>query len=108
MTAEAQPALRSAAERDEHYRRVARLAVGALTLVRLLWLAGHPTDLYVDEAQYWFWSLHPALGYYSKPPLIAWIIALTTGIFGESELGIRIAAPILHLATSLVVFAIGR
>jgi 4-amino-4-deoxy-L-arabinose transferase-like glycosyltransferase len=108
MTVEIQPVLHASAERDDHYRRIARLSVGALTLVRLLWLASHPTDLYVDEAQYWFWSLHPALGYYSKPPLIAWIIALTTAAFGESELGIRFAAPILHLATSLIVYGIGR
>src|SRR5262249_35006020 len=79
----------------------------ALTLLRLLWLALQPADLYPDEAQYWFWAQHPALGYYSKPPLVAWLIALTTSIFGESEFAIRLSAPLLHAATAIFVYAIG-
>ena len=31
-------------------------------------------SLYGDEAQYWLWSQSPALGYYSKPPLLAWFL----------------------------------
>jgi 4-amino-4-deoxy-L-arabinose transferase-like glycosyltransferase len=79
----------------------------AITGLRLLWLVFQPADLYPDEAQYWFWAQHPALGYYSKPPLVAWLIALTTGLFGESEFAIRLSAPLLHAATALFVYAIG-
>ena len=79
----------------------------AITALRLLWLVFQPGDLYPDEAQYWFWAQHPALGYYSKPPLIAWLIALTTGLFGESEFAIRLAAPLLHAGTAVFVYAIG-
>jgi hypothetical protein len=79
----------------------------AITGLRLLWLVFQPADLYPDEAQYWFWAQHPALGYYSKPPLVAWLIALTTGLFGESEFAIRLSAPLLHAATALLVYAIG-
>jgi 4-amino-4-deoxy-L-arabinose transferase-like glycosyltransferase len=107
MTAAA-PTRSSAAEADARYRRLTLLVVGALTLVRLMWLMRDPVDLYADEAQYWYWSLHPALGYYSKPPLIAWIVALTTSLFGEGEFGIRVGAPLLHYATSFVIYAIGR
>ena len=78
-------------------------AVIAITAARLVWLAVQPADLYPVEAQYWFWSLHPALGYYSKPPLIAWLIALTTSLFGDSEFAIRLSAPLLHaIAAGLV------
>src|SRR5439155_2360457 len=49
---------------------------------------------------------HPALGYYSKPPLVAWLIALTTGLFGESEFAIRLSAPLLHAGTAVFVYAI--
>jgi 4-amino-4-deoxy-L-arabinose transferase-like glycosyltransferase len=80
--------------------------VAAITLVRLLWLVYQPADLYPDEAQYWFWAQHPALGYYSKPPLVAWLIALTTWLFGESEFAIRLAAPLLHAGTAVVIYAI--
>ena len=79
----------------------------AITGLRLLWLVFQPADLYPDEAQYWFWAQHPALGYYSKPPLVAWLIALTTWLFGEREFAIRLAAPLLHAGTAVFVYAIG-
>jgi 4-amino-4-deoxy-L-arabinose transferase-like glycosyltransferase len=81
-------------------------AVAAITVVRLVWLAVQPADLYPDEAQYWFWAQHLALGYYSKPPLVAWLIALTTGIFGDSEFAIRLGAPLLHGAAAVFVYAL--
>ena len=81
--------------------------VMAITGLRLLWLALQPADLYPDEAQYWFWAQHPALGYYSKPPLLAWLIALTTGLFGESEFAIRLSAPLLHAGAAVLVYVIG-
>src|SRR6202023_21783 len=81
-------------------------AVIAITAVRLIWLAVQPADLYPDEAQYWFSELHPALGYYSKPPLIAWLIALTTGVLGDSEFAIRLSAPLLHAVAAGFVYAI--
>src|SRR5207253_519097 len=81
-------------------------AVISIPMVRLIWLAVQSADLYPDEAQYWFWALHPALGYYSKPPLIAWLIALTTGAFGDGEFAIRLSAPLLHAVTAGFVYAI--
>jgi 4-amino-4-deoxy-L-arabinose transferase-like glycosyltransferase len=92
----------------ERYWRYALNAVFAITVARLVWLALGKADLYPDEAQYWWWSLHPAFGYYSKPPLVAWLIAVTTGVFGESELAIRLAAPLLHLGTALIVFLVAQ
>src|SRR5438132_9129722 len=79
----------------------------AITGLRLLWLVFQPADLYPDEAQYWFWAQHLALGYYSKPPLVAWLIALTTGLLGDSEFAIRLSAPLLHAGTAVFVYAIG-
>jgi 4-amino-4-deoxy-L-arabinose transferase-like glycosyltransferase len=81
--------------------------VAAITALRVLWLRVQPADLYPDEAQYWFWAKHLAFGYYSKPPLVAWLIALTTGLFGDSEFAVRLAAPLLHAGTAILVYAIG-
>jgi 4-amino-4-deoxy-L-arabinose transferase-like glycosyltransferase len=89
------------------HRAAMLVGVGAITAARLVWLAVQPADLYPDEAQYWFWAKHLAWGYYSKPPLVAWLIALTTGLFGDSELAIRLAAPLLHAGTAIFVYAIG-
>lgn len=93
---------------EERSWRWALMAVFAVTLARLIWLAFGRADLYPDEAQYWLWSLHPAFGYYSKPPLVSWLIALTTRLFGEDELAIRSAAPLLHFATSIIIYGLAR
>ncbi len=87
-----------AARRDQErlYPLWTATALTLLTAARLLWLKYSSAGLYPDEAQYWFWAQHPAFGYYSKPPLIAWVIALTTASFGDSEFAVRLAAPLLH------------
>jgi 4-amino-4-deoxy-L-arabinose transferase-like glycosyltransferase len=89
------------------YAAMAGAAVVALTAARLAWLAFQSADLYPDEAQYWFWAQHLAFGYYSKPPLVAWLIALTTALFGDSEFAIRLSAPLLHAAAAGFVYGIG-
>jgi len=81
--------------------------VAAITALRLVWLALQPADLFPDEAQYWVWSQRLALGYYSKPPLVAWLIAATTALFGDSEFAVRLAAPILHAGAAIFVYGIG-
>lgn len=93
---------------DERYRRIMLYAVFAVTVARLWWLALGQTDLYPDEAQYWLWSRHLAFGYYSKPPLVAWLIAATTAVLGDGTFAVRLAAPLLHFATALVIFELAR
>ncbi|MEZ5925450.1 MAG: glycosyltransferase family 39 protein [Hyphomicrobiaceae bacterium] len=79
----------------------------AILAVRILALWLNRTDLFFDEAQYWSWAKEPALGYYSKPPLIAWVIGLTTAVCGDGEPCVRLASPVLHTATAWVIFLIG-
>lgn len=56
-----------------------------------------------DEAYFWEWSRHLALGYYDHPPLIAWVIALSTRSFpAGSELAVRLPAILAMLACALV------
>lgn len=69
---------------------------GLLVGLRLVVVAFSPLSLGGDEAQYWQWSTTPDWGYFSKPPLIAWLIASTTAIFGDSTFGVRVALPFLH------------
>ncbi|MGH6872867.1 MAG: ArnT family glycosyltransferase [Rhizomicrobium sp.] len=88
--------------------RLALLIVAAVTLVRVVVLVASPLQLYPDEAQYWWWAQTPDWGYFSKPPMIAWIIWLTTHIFGQSEWGVRMAAPLLHGATAMLLHGIGK
>jgi hypothetical protein len=81
--------------------------VGILLLSSLvrLWMAGSgQLDLAQDEAQYWDWSRRLQPGYYSKGPLIAWIIAFWTGIFGNTELGVRFGAVAQNAAVQGLIY----
>ena len=79
----------------------ALLVVGAVTALRVWALWVSPTDLFVDEAQYWLWAQGPAFGYYSKPPMIAWVIWLST-LGSDAPFWVRLPAPLLHAATALI------
>ncbi len=81
--------------------------VGALTLVRIAVLVATPLNLGPDEAQYWYWSLTPDFGYFSKPPLIAWSIGATTSVCGDAEACVRLASPLYAAGTALICFLIG-
>jgi 4-amino-4-deoxy-L-arabinose transferase-like glycosyltransferase len=86
----------------------ALLAVAAITLLRLLWLATDTPNLYADEAQYWIWAQELRGGYYSKPPLIAWSIAASTALCGDGEGCVRLSSPLYHAATALLLGAVAR
>ncbi len=77
-------------------------------MVRVAVLFASPLELYPDEAQYWLWSRHLAFGYFSKPPLIAWLIRATTMIGGQSEAWVRLSAPILHGLAAVFMALAGR
>ncbi len=80
----------------------------ALTALRVAGLLLSPLDLHGDEAQYWAWSRTLDWGYFSKPPLVAWAIAATTGLFGNDEWAVRLAAPLAHGAAAWVLFLLAR
>jgi 4-amino-4-deoxy-L-arabinose transferase-like glycosyltransferase len=87
--------------------RPAARIVAAITLVRLVLLWFNRTDLFVDETQYWLWSQDPAFGYYSKPPLIAWVIGVVTWTTGkDGPFWIRLPGPLFHAATALILAAL--
>ena len=78
------------------------------TALRVLVLSNNAYPLYGDEAQYWAWSRHLDFGYFSKPPLIAWLIRFGTLWLGNSEFGIRALSPFLHGGTALLLYVTGR
>lgn len=84
------------------------IGVAGVTLLRLVVLFASPIQLYPDEAQYWVWSRDLAWGYFSKPPMVAWLIALTTEIGGQAEPWVRLSSTLLHAGAALVLFDVGR
>lgn len=83
--------------------RLTLVLVGVLTVLRVVALFVTPLELYPDEAQYWLWSRHLDFGYFSKPPVIAWLIWATTRIGGDAEAWLRIGSPLINAGTALVI-----
>lgn len=69
--------------------------LATLFLWRLIYIAIAPLDLVPDEAYYWDWSRELAWGYYSKPPLVAWVNALSSALLGASPFAVRLPAVVL-------------
>jgi hypothetical protein len=74
---------------------------------RLAAIAAYDHGLFVDEAQYIDWAREPAFGYYSKPPVLAWAIAVMTGLCGEAPLCVRGGAVLMYSAAAVLLFFAG-
>jgi len=91
----------------KYLTRAIALVLGLL-LIRVIALVLSPYGLHGDEAQYWAWAQDLDWGYFSKPPMVAWLIAATTAIFGDAEWAARLASPLLHSGTAFLIFLAGR
>ena len=91
-------------------------------LLLLLGAAGHvwyllddcPLDLAGDEAHYWEWSRHLDLSYYSKGPLVAYIIAAGRALLanwsvehvGSEMLAVRLPAVLLSVLSGIGMYTV--
>jgi 4-amino-4-deoxy-L-arabinose transferase-like glycosyltransferase len=88
----------------ESPERVFFIALALLTLYRVTCLLQPHLVLFYDEAYYYHWSLNPDWGYYSKPPMVAWVIWLFTNMLGDTSFAIKLGAPILYGLSALLVY----
>ncbi|MDQ6632294.1 MAG: glycosyltransferase family 39 protein [Verrucomicrobiota bacterium] len=89
---------------DQHWLRFGYVFIFLIFLARLAYLASGKIELSEDEAYQWTWSKHPALSYYSKPPLIAYTQFLGTHLWGDNEFGVRFFSPLIAAVISLLLF----
>jgi len=92
------PASLSAPTSPQDAKRLERRAllfIGALFLGRVAYAAIAAVNPAGDEAYYWDWGRRLDIGYYSKPPFIAWLHALVDLLGGGTLLGMRTAAALL-------------
>jgi len=75
-----------------------------ITILRVLYVQHGPLEIDSEEAQYWIWSRHLQLSYYSKPPLIAYFNWVSTSIFGDTLIGIRINAILIGLGVAVICY----
>lgn len=82
------------------------LVFTALFLARALIVAR--IGLGDDEAYYWDWSRHLDLSYFDHPALSAWAIRVSTVLFGESPLGVRLPALLFNSLTGFMIWKLAR
>ena len=100
--------MQKSAQPDARAVALCLAGIAAITLWRLALLPFSTAELFVDEAQYWFWGQTLDWGYYSKPPLIAWILRAATDLGGNSPFWIHAPLALIHAGTALLLLATGR
>jgi undecaprenyl-diphosphatase len=81
------PTARQGSGRVKSYRVLALGWILALTLLHLWMIGSGRWPLSGDEAHYWEWSRRLDWSYYSKGPMVAYLIALSTRPGGHTEFG---------------------
>ncbi len=60
------------------------------------------------EAYYWEWSKNLSWGYFDHPPMIAGLLALSTGIGGDSVFFVRLVPAILSVLSTIVLYRLAK
>ena len=70
-----------------------RGAIGVVALaVALRLIYAWRVELMPEEAYYWNYAQHLDIGYLDHPPMVGWLIAAATAVFGHGEFAVRIGA----------------
>jgi 4-amino-4-deoxy-L-arabinose transferase-like glycosyltransferase len=98
----------TAGSRDAQVRFFGLVLVGlaALTAMRLAFAAVIP--LTEDEAYYRLWAMHPQLGYYDHPPMVAWWLAVGLRLGGDTPLGARLIPVLASAVAGVLIFDIAQ
>ena len=87
--------------------RIAAVGVALYAvLLRLVYMS--TLNLIPEEAYYWNYSQHLDFGYLDHPPMIAWLIWLSTHTFGGSEFAVRASALLMWFVTVAFCFQLTR
>jgi 4-amino-4-deoxy-L-arabinose transferase-like glycosyltransferase len=98
------PSIGSTPRRDE----LRWAAVLILVVTGLRFWAAAATGLNPDEAYYWYWSRYLAASYYDHPPMVAYLIRLSTELFGDAPFGVRFLSMLLIVPISAATYLAGR
>jgi hypothetical protein len=63
-----------------------------------------PIDLSGDEAHYWDWSRRMDISYYSKGPMVAWLIRASCAALGDTMPAVRVPALFLAIGSSILTY----
>lgn len=85
-----------------------RCAIGIFAILNLLFVYTTPLELAPDEAHYWDWSRQLDWCYYSKGPIVAYVIRISCEVFGLSAFAVRGPAVLCSTLMLSAVFALAR
>lgn len=57
-----------------------------------------------DEAYHWSWAKSLQLSYFDHPAMIAWLEAITTSIFGDTLLGVRLPGFLCFIGITVLLY----
>lgn len=61
-----------------------------------------------DTYYYWTWSKHLQLSYFDGPPMIAYLLWLTTHLFGDNFFSINIISVLCVIGSAILIYQIGK
>jgi dolichol-phosphate mannosyltransferase len=85
--------------------RLLSVIVGAAVVKAVLCLQLELTSV---ESYLWICAQHPAAGYFDYPGMAAWMIGISTFVFGNSVLGVRMVTLIVGALSAWIVFLAAR
>lgn len=88
----------AAAARPDH---LALKVLAALLVGIKLWSLV-AVNLVSDEAYYWMWGQHPGLSYFDHPPLNAWLIWVSSQLFGHGIIQLRMWSVLTTIGTAVI------
>jgi dolichol-phosphate mannosyltransferase len=86
-----------------------RGAIGVVALaVALRLIYAWRVELMPEEAYYWNYAQHLDIGYLDHPPMVGWLIAAGTAVFGDTEFGVRVGALCCGVVASFFSYRLTR
>ncbi|TMU55440.1 ArnT family glycosyltransferase [Flagellimonas algicola] len=86
----------------QKFPRLFYLLLAALFVLNLIQASF--TELIFDEAYYWYYAQNLDWGYFDHPPMVAFLIKLSS-LFFDGELGVRFISCVLSAGTYLVLWS---
>ncbi len=90
------------------YRGLTVLWLLTCTSLIFCLIASGRWPLEAEEAQYWDWSRRLDWSYYSKGPMVAYLIALSTRLGGDTEFWVRVPAVILGVGLACIAYSLAQ
>lgn len=85
-------------------------SVLGLLVLRLIYLPFFCAafDLAGDESYYWEWGRRPDWGYFSKPPMIGWLMGVVGVLTNHAEWGIRLASLLCGTVSLTLLYTLAK